>query len=98
MRSNLHLDHEAVHKMLKRMVAELTGLPLLRNNCYDGASDGTNAAHIALAELEKNWTGNVLVVTKNIEDLHERGGTKNLIHMHGEVLRALRNLCGGKTN
>jgi len=57
-----------------------------------------NAAHIALAELEKNWTGNVLVVTQNIDDLHERGGTKNLIHMHGEVLRAFCHFCGGKTD
>jgi NAD-dependent deacetylase len=52
-----------------------------------------NAAHIALAELEKNWAGNVLVVTQNIDDLHERGGTKNLIHMHGEVLRAFCHFC-----
>ena len=47
-----------------------------------------NAAHRALAELERNWPGEVLIVTQNIDDLHERGGTANLIHMHGELLKA----------
>ncbi|MSP49032.1 MAG: NAD-dependent deacylase [Alphaproteobacteria bacterium] len=47
-----------------------------------------NAAHIALARLERDWPGEVLVVTQNIDDLHERAGTTNLIHMHGELLKA----------
>ena len=49
LRSQLHLEHEAVLKLLTRLVAELTGLPLLRIYWYDGASVGPNAAHIALA-------------------------------------------------
>lgn len=52
-----------------------------------------NAAHEALAELEEKWLGDVLVVTQNIDDLHERGGSKNLIHMHGELLRAFCHFC-----
>jgi NAD-dependent deacetylase len=52
-----------------------------------------NAAHLALAELEKEWPGEVLIVTQNIDDLHERAGTKNLIHMHGEVLKAFCHFC-----
>jgi uncharacterized LabA/DUF88 family protein len=48
-RSQLHLDHEAVLKLLGSLVHELTGLPLLRIYWYDGASVGPNAAHIALA-------------------------------------------------
>ena len=44
-----------------------------------------NAAHIALAELEKNWPGEFLLVTQNVDDLHERAGSKNLVHMHGEL-------------
>lgn len=47
-----------------------------------------NPAHLALAELERRWHENVLVVTQNIDDLHERAGTRNLIHMHGELLKA----------
>ena len=42
-----------------------------------------NAAHVALARLEQHWPGGVTVVTQNVDDLHERGGTNNLLHMHG---------------
>ncbi len=47
-----------------------------------------NAAHRALVTLEKEWPGSVLVVTQNIDDLHDRAGQKNLLHMHGELLKA----------
>lgn len=57
-----------------------------------------NAAHKALARLEHEWKGDVLVVTQNIDDLHERGGTQNLIHMHGEVLKAFCHFCHHKTD
>lgn len=53
-----------------------------------------NAAHQALARLEREWPGKVLVVTQNIDDLHERAGTKNLIHMHGELLKIRCVHCG----
>ena len=42
-----------------------------------------NAAHLALARLEQSYGGQVLIVTQNVDDLHERAGSKNLIHMHG---------------
>lgn len=47
-----------------------------------------NAAHRALARLEAAWPGRVLVVTQNIDDLHERAGSRDLLHMHGEILKA----------
>ena len=46
-----------------------------------------NAAHRALAELERQWPGRVLVVTQNIDDLHERAGSRALLHMHGELTK-----------
>ncbi len=52
-----------------------------------------NAAHRALARLEVEWPGEVLVVTQNIDDLHERAGTENLVHMHGELLKARCAAC-----
>lgn len=53
-----------------------------------------NAAHRALAALERGHAGGVLVVTQNIDDLHERAGTRNLLHMHGELLKAVCAACG----
>lgn len=44
-----------------------------------------NAAHLALARLEQELNGEFLLVTQNVDNLHERAGTKNLIHMHGEL-------------
>ncbi len=46
-----------------------------------------NQAHIALAEFETRFAGQLLVVTQNIDDLHERAGSQALIHMHGELLK-----------
>lgn len=46
-----------------------------------------NRAHEALAKLEKEFSGEFLLVTQNIDDLHERAGSKKLIHMHGELLK-----------
>ncbi len=46
-----------------------------------------NAAHRALAKLEAEFAGTVTLVTQNIDDLHERGGSQRVIHMHGELLK-----------
>ncbi|MCF8715254.1 NAD-dependent deacylase [Joostella atrarenae] len=45
-----------------------------------------NEAHFALAKLEKDY--NVTIITQNVDDLHERAGSKNVIHLHGELLKA----------
>lgn len=47
-----------------------------------------NAAHEALARLEAAWAGDFLLVTQNVDDLHDRAGSKHLLHMHGELLKA----------
>jgi NAD-dependent deacetylase len=44
-----------------------------------------NAAHFGLAALEKNW--DVCIITQNIDDLHERSGSTNILHLHGEILK-----------
>ncbi|MGA2081862.1 MAG: Sir2 family NAD+-dependent deacetylase [Holophaga sp.] len=53
-----------------------------------------NPAHRALARLEEHWPGGVLVVTQNVDDLHERAGSRNLIHMHGELRKVRCLACG----
>ena len=55
-----------------------------------------NAGHAALARLEADFPGNVTTVTQNVDPLHERAGTRNLIHMHGEILKAQCAHCGAK--
>ena len=52
-----------------------------------------NAAHRALARLEREFNGHLLLVTQNVDDLHERGGSKNVLHMHGELKSALCTAC-----
>ena len=48
-----------------------------------------NPAHYALAHLDREFGGDLLIVTQNVDDLHERAGAKRLLHMHGELKRAL---------
>ncbi|SBS70028.1 deacetylase of acetyl-CoA synthetase, NAD-dependent [uncultured Microbacterium sp.] len=55
-----------------------------------------NAAHRALARLEGALGEDLLVVTQNVDDLHERAGSMNLVHMHGELRRALCGACGAR--
>ena len=52
-----------------------------------------NAAHQALARLDAEWSGELLIVTQNVDDLHERGGAKRVLHMHGELKSALCLSC-----
>src|SRR5215217_1618282 len=49
----------------------------------DVAAATPNAAHTGLAELEKDF--DVTIVTQNIDDLHERGGSTKVLHLHGEI-------------
>lgn len=53
-----------------------------------------NAAHLALARLEAEWPGDFLLVTQNVDDLHDRAGHTHLLHMHGELNSALCTRCG----
>jgi NAD-dependent protein deacetylase/lipoamidase len=52
-----------------------------------------NAAHHALAALEQKFAGDFLLVTQNIDDLHDRAGSRNLIHMHGELFKVRCAAC-----
>lgn len=52
-----------------------------------------NPAHHALARLEREFSGELLLVTQNVDDLHERGGSTKVLHMHGELKSALCVAC-----
>ncbi len=73
--------------------------PALVHRFYDlrrAALDAVepNAAHHALARLDAAWPGELLIVTQNVDDLHERAGATRLLHMHGELRSALCAACG----
>lgn len=53
-----------------------------------------NAAHFSLAELERRHRGGFLLVTQNVDDLHERAGSQNVVAMHGQLQNALCAGCG----
>jgi NAD-dependent deacetylase len=56
-----------------------------------------NAAHHALARLDAKWPGELLIVTQNVDDLHERAGSSRLLHMHGEHLKAWCVACDARS-
>lgn len=56
-----------------------------------------NAAHKALADFEKNFPGTFVLVTQNVDDLHERAGSKRILHMHGELLK-MRDVKSGEVS
>jgi NAD-dependent deacetylase len=73
--------------------------PKLVHDFYDArrAALGTvepNPAHHALARLDAAWLGELLIVTQNVDDLHERAGARRMLHMHGQLNSALCAHCG----
>src|SRR3954454_21312371 len=55
-----------------------------------------NDAHRALARLDAEWPGELLIVTQNVDDLHERAGTRRVLHMHGELKSAWCLACDAR--
>lgn len=73
--------------------------PVLVHRFYDLrraalATVAPNPAHEALARLDRDWGGELLIVTQNVDDLHERAGARRMLHMHGELRSALCAACG----
>ncbi len=64
----------------------------LRGQLDSGKAE-PNPAHLALARLEREWPGETVIVTQNIDDLHERAGSRQVIHMHGELRKARCQAC-----
>lgn len=53
-----------------------------------------NAAHLALARLEKEYPGIVRIITQNVDTLHEKAGSKHVFHIHGQINQAVCQNCG----
>jgi len=58
------------------------------------ADAAPNAAHLALADLEARHPGEVVIITQNVDDLHTRAGSRNVLPMHGTLAGALCHACG----
>lgn len=71
-----HRDPDLVHRFYNARKRQLLS-----------AEVQPNAAHRALVELEQHLPDRFLLITQNVDDLHERAGSKKLIHMHGEILK-----------
>ncbi|MBB5712006.1 NAD-dependent deacylase [Sphingomonas xinjiangensis] len=76
--------------------------PELVHRFYDERRAGVsgvqpNPAHQALARLDTEWPGALMLVTQNVDDLHERAGSTRMLHMHGELMSALCASCGTRT-
>ncbi len=75
--------------------------PVLVHRFYDARRENLarvepNAAHRALARLDAEWPGGLLIVTQNVDDLHERAGARRLLHMHGELMSAWCRACDAR--
>ena len=92
--SKVSIEDVATPEAFARNPERVHGFYNARRNGLLSEAVAPNPAHQALARLEAAWPGEVLLVTQNIDDLHERAGSRNLIHMHGELLKARCEHCG----
>jgi len=92
--TRVRLEDVATPGAFERNPSGVHGFYNRRRRELTGGSVRPNAAHYALAELEAKWPEPFLLVTQNVDDLHERAGSKSLLHMHGELLKARCQNCG----
>lgn len=85
---NHHIEDVATPEGYRRNPSLVQDFYNQRRQQLESGTVAPNAAHLALAKLERELNGNVTVVTQNIDNLHEAAGTNNIIHMHGELLKA----------
>ncbi len=96
--ARVRIEDVATPEAYRRDPDRVQGFYNARRQGLIDAAVQPNAAHRALARLERGWPGEVLIVTQNIDDLHERAGSRNLIHMHGELLKIRCTACQDVTD
>ena len=92
--SRVRIEDVATPEAYARDPARVLEFYNIRRASMVGGNIRPNAAHLALAKLEQEWPDEVLLVTQNIDDLHEQAGSTNLLHMHGEMLKVRCDACG----
>ena len=93
----MRIEEVATPEAFARDAARVHAFYNARRRQLQHASVTPNAAHEALARLEAIRPGEVLIATQNIDDLHERAGSRAVIHIHGELLKARCAACGKVT-
>jgi NAD-dependent protein deacetylase/lipoamidase len=93
----VRLEEVATREAFARDPARVQAFYNSRRRLLQLSSVIPNAAHEALANLEAMRPGEVMIATQNIDDLHERTGSRTVGHMHGELLKARCVACGKVT-
>ena len=91
--SKVRLEDVATPEAFDRDPAHVNAFYNARRRGLQSHNVPPNAAHHALVRLEREWSGEFLLVTQNVDDLHDRAGSQKLIHMHGELLKAVCAAC-----
>jgi NAD-dependent deacetylase len=92
--SKFPLEEVATPEAFERDPQKVHAFYNARRRSLRNANVTPNAAHRALVDLEREFNGRLLLVTQNIDDLHDRAGSRQLVHMHGELLKARCVGCG----
>ena len=90
--SQVRIEDVATPEAYRRDPDRVLAFYNMRRKGLAGAAP--NPAHEAIARLQRDYPGRVTLVTQNVDDLHERGGSPHVIHMHGALARALCAACG----
>jgi NAD-dependent deacetylase len=91
--AKVRVEDVATPEAFRRDPARVQAFYNARRRALQNPALQPNPAHLALARLEREWPGELLLVTQNVDDLHERAGSRRLIHMHGELLKARCGAC-----
>lgn len=85
--AQVRLEEVATPQAFARDPARVQGFYNARRRAVLAPSVQPNAAHEALVRLERAWRGPFLLITQNVDDLHDRAGSRKLLPMHGELLK-----------
>ncbi|MBP7334398.1 NAD-dependent deacylase [Niveispirillum sp.] len=91
--AQVRLEEVATPQAFARDPARVQGFYNARRRAVLDPSVGPNAAHDALVRLENGWRGPFLLVTQNVDDLHDRAGSSRLLPMHGALLKIRCTAC-----
>ena len=95
--ADVHVEDVATPEAFARDPARVQAFYNARRRQLQHRAVTPNVAHEALAHFEAVRPGEVMIATQNIDDLHERAGSRAVVHMHGELLKARCTACGKVT-